>query len=204
MIVTGFDAFKLYQSLHLHFTDPKYDFFRYRGSVKNCTPERFEIRRDKYFFHRLAKRYPNTEELTFFLAANFFAQKVDWVRDVTSDQAEDTFKRCKRIKESLEYIVNSDLGKWNYTVPTLQAAITVNGGRYPTLLNQALVHDIHEETVVVLNTLVGFLPTWGKNITDNILFPPIKLRYEHYAPFLGINEEIFRKSVRKALDRTHK
>jgi hypothetical protein len=203
MSVTGFDAFKLYQALHLHFTDPKYDFFRYGGSVKHCTPERFEIRRDKFYFHRLAKSYPDIEELKFFLAANFFTQKVDWVRDVSSDEAEDMFKRCKRIKDSLEYIVNEDLGKYHYTVPTLQAALVVTDGRYPTLLNQALVHDIHEETVVALNTLVGFLPTWGEKIVDTILFPPIKLRYERYVPFLGINEESFRVSVRKQLT-THK
>jgi hypothetical protein len=202
MSVSGFDAFKLYQALHFHFTDPKYDFFRYKGSVKNCTPERFEIRRDKFFFHRLAKNYPNIEDLTFFLASNFFAQKVDWVRDVTSDQAEDVHMICKRVKESLEYVVVGDLKNMGYDMSTMQAAIAVVGGQYPALLNKALEHDIHEETVIVLNSLVGFLPTWGKMITDTILFPAIKVRYEAYEPFLGINKNLFRGSIKKQLTNT--
>jgi hypothetical protein len=199
MSASGFDAFKLYQALHFHFTDPKYDFFRYKGSVKNCTPERFEIRRDKYFFHRLAKHYPNVDELTFFLASNFFAQKIDWVRDVTSDQAEDVHTICKRVKESLEYVVIDDLRNQGYNMRTMQEAVLVVNGRYPTLLTKALEHDIHEETVVVLNVLVGFLPTWGEKITDTILFPAIKLRYERYTPFLGIDKKIFQASIRKQL-----
>jgi hypothetical protein len=199
MSVTGFDAFKLYQSLHLHFTDPKYDFFRYKGSVKHCTPDKFEIRRDKFFFHRLAKKYPTTEELAFFLAANFFSLKVDWVRDVTSDESEDVYKSRKRIKESLEYVVIGDLKERGYTVDSLQAAIVVTNGQYPTLLTQALTHEIHEETVVVLNTLIHFLPTWGKLITDTIVFPAVKTRYEAYTPFLGIDQQLFRESIKKQL-----
>jgi hypothetical protein len=167
--------------------------------VKHCTPEKFEIRRDKFFFHRLAKRYPNTEDLVFFLAANFFSQKVDWVRDVTSDESEDVYMRCLRIKESLEYVVNGDLREQGYTIDTLQAAIRVTNGQYPPLLTKALEHDIHEETVIVLNTLIEFLPSWGKLVTDTILFPPIKLRYERYAPFLEINLNKFRGSLRTQL-----
>jgi hypothetical protein len=52
---------------------------------------------------------------------------------------------------------------------------------------------------VVLNNLIHFLPTWGKLITDTIVFPAVKLRYERYAPFLEINLNKFRGSLRTQL-----
>ena len=112
--------------------------------------------------------------------------------------------RCRRIKESLEYVVIGDLKDQGYTMQTMQASIVVIGGQYPPLLLKALEHDIHEETVIVLNTLVNFLPTWGKLITDTILFPATKLRYERYTPFLCIDQKLFRESIKNQLTEAHK
>ena len=49
----GFDVFKVYLAVKLHFTS-NYDYFEYDGKV-NCKLETFTKRNDRYFFHKLAQ-----------------------------------------------------------------------------------------------------------------------------------------------------
>ena len=49
----GFDVFKVYLAVKLHFTS-NYDYFEYDGKV-NCKLETFTKRNDRYFFHKLTQ-----------------------------------------------------------------------------------------------------------------------------------------------------
>ena len=51
----GFDVFKVYLAVKLHFTS-NYNYFDYDGKV-NCKLETFTKRNDSYFFHKLSKNY---------------------------------------------------------------------------------------------------------------------------------------------------
>jgi len=52
----GFDVFKVYLGVKLHFTTKNYDYIQYGGKV-NCKLETFTKRNDRYFFHKLSKQY---------------------------------------------------------------------------------------------------------------------------------------------------
>ena len=52
----GFEVFKLYLAIKLHFTTDTYNYEEYGGKV-NCKLETFTKRNDRYFFHKLSKRY---------------------------------------------------------------------------------------------------------------------------------------------------
>ena len=51
----GFEVFKLYLAIKLHFTTDTYNYEEYGGKV-NCKLETFTKRNDRYFFHKLSKR----------------------------------------------------------------------------------------------------------------------------------------------------
>ncbi len=73
----GFEVFKTYLAIKLHFTTDNYDYFNYGGKV-NCKLETFTKRNDRYFFHKLSKQY-DKYEITDFFVANFLDDDRQWV-----------------------------------------------------------------------------------------------------------------------------
>ena len=51
----GFDVYKVYLGVKLHFTTDTYDYVKYGGKT-NATLDTFTKRKDRYFFHKLSKR----------------------------------------------------------------------------------------------------------------------------------------------------
>lgn len=197
--MTGYDGFVLYLGLKLHFSPGKYDFFKYCGRVKT-NPAQFDLRKDRYFFHKLVRKYPTKDELTFFLASNFFSRKVVWIRDLLTEEAHETYLERLRIKESLEYIVTGDFGF--LFEGDFKPLLKVVDGQNPPLLMLATRGDIHTETFIVLNAAIGFLPVWETKIADTILFPDFKHKCERYQPFLRIDVKKFQKMLKERLTKT--
>ena len=56
----GFEAFAMYHGLKLHFSG-NYDYVKYNGKT-NVTKDQFTIRKDKFSFYKLSRKY-NREEL---------------------------------------------------------------------------------------------------------------------------------------------
>lgn len=201
--MTGYEACMMHMALKLHF-DPSssYDFFKYEGRIKWLTPEKFDLRSDRWFFHKLSKLYSDNTTCLFFLAANFFhQQKVTWVRDLLGEEARGIYLEKLRVKESLEYIVTGDLVRLlphTHINPqdTFKQLVKVIDGEPPELLTLAVQGDIAVETVIALNTVIDFFSVWEKKMCDTILFPAYKHRCLAYAPFLGIHKKNFREMLK--------
>ena len=52
----GFDVYKTYLAVKLHFASDTYDYYKYDGKV-NAKLDTFTKRKDRYFFHKLSTRY---------------------------------------------------------------------------------------------------------------------------------------------------
>lgn len=195
--MTGYEACKMYMALKLHFdASSKYDFFKYEGRIKWLTPEKFDLRPDRWFFHKLSKLYFDNTTCLFFLAANFFDGQTTWVRDLLGEEAKTIYLEKLRIKESLEYLVMQDV---DAMLPDIKSYLMVQDGENPILLNMAYRGEVEKETVVALNAAMEFLPVWEKKITDTILFPPFKHHCLAYQPFLNINVKKFRETLKMKL-----
>ena len=59
--MTGYEAFSLYNSLKLHFSQQTYDYFKYNGK-SNISVNSFENRKDKYHFYKLSRKYNQVTE----------------------------------------------------------------------------------------------------------------------------------------------
>lgn len=202
--MSGFELCVLYTALKLHFAPGPYDYFHYCGKV-NLTPETYEHRKDRWFFHKLASKLKDKETATFFMAANFFSRKSLWVRDLLEEESQEIYRERLRVRDSLFYIVNEDLEMTladpdgTLTVETVQHALKVVDGENPELLTAALQGNIHTETLIVLNAAINFFPVWEKKITDTILFPAFKNKCLAYQPFLGIDVKKFRETLKTRL-----
>ncbi len=77
---TGFAAFAMFHALKLHFTG-SYDYVKYNGKT-NVSKQSFSIRKDKFTFYRLSRKY-SLDELRNYYISNFIVQHVNWVGDIT-------------------------------------------------------------------------------------------------------------------------
>jgi hypothetical protein len=196
----GFEAYQIYNAIKLHFTTTSYDFFKYNGKT-NVSYTQFEIRKDRFFYLKLAKLYPDKDTLMFFIASNFFLRKkVAWVRDLLTDEARCMYMENLKVKESLMYLFKADLQAMGVqNAEDLKALMKVEDQQYPAILNLAIQGEIYWETIIVLNSCIGFFPVWSQKIADTILFPEYKLKCVRYAPFLGIEVKKFQEVLKTQL-----
>ena len=99
----------MYLAIRLHFQSPNYDFVKYNGEIK-CTKESFMKRNDRYFFHKLSKRY-NRPEFQDFLVANFVTEDSVNPKWLTGDKAESNYKEWVKIQQSITRVFDQDLKK---------------------------------------------------------------------------------------------
>ena len=67
MKVTPFETYQTYLSMKSHFTNPKYDFFKYAGKSR-ATVTSFNKRKDKYWFEKTSRKYSDQQILDFLLS----------------------------------------------------------------------------------------------------------------------------------------
>jgi len=102
----GYDVFKVYLGVKLHFTTKTYDYVRYEGKV-NCKLETFTKRNDRYFFHKLSKQYGQNDILDFFVA-NFASDSKGWIGNLLQRDGKDVYLDYKKRKEAFGYHFRND------------------------------------------------------------------------------------------------
>ena len=102
---SGFETYKLYHALKLHFTSNSYDYFKYHGKSK-VTMSTFETNGNKYKFSKLSRKY-SIDEMKDFLIANMIEGKGEWIGDLISD-GEECYKKWQKRMQSLTYTFTND------------------------------------------------------------------------------------------------
>ena len=104
----GFDVYKTYLAVKLHFTTDTYDYYKYGGKV-NTKLDTFTKRKDRYFFHKLSTRYAETDILDFFVA-NFLSDSKRWIGNLLANDGRDVYLDYKKRKEAFAYHFKQDCG----------------------------------------------------------------------------------------------
>jgi hypothetical protein len=176
---TGFAAFALYNALKLHFTSNNYDYFKYQGKT-NVSQDSFLKRKDKYTFYKLSRKY-SLDELKDFYVANFLDGD-KWVGDMNTVDGEEVYRKWQKIQQSLTYTFENDtIYLFDKYKP---GAMFKTSGGYPNLLKELMEGSIHIETLAYMNMIMGFLPVWEKQITDDIIWPNWNMKLKKYTPFI--------------------
>lgn len=180
--MNAFEAFKLYTAIKNHFTTDSYDFFKYHGKTK-VTQNTFDVRKDKYMFHKLSKH----EDPLTFLVANLSENPKLYVANMFDLDKEMKYNEFLRRKQSLTYIFENDIDNLledfdkNFEVP--------DDGDYPFLLKLLTRKKIAKESFIIMNDCVRFFGLWNKKITDPVLWPQIALNCKKLYPFIEYNKE---------------
>jgi len=195
--MTGYEAYELFQALKRHFTQEKFDFFKYHGHI-NTSKEAFENRKDKWHFYKLSRKFGTKQELTDFLIANFLDNENIWVNNLLVEEADIRYIEYRKVMQSLAYTFENDCISL-FEDCKEPNDLLVTKGDYPILLTKALRKEIHIQTLVLLNNILGFVPMWSKTITDTICWPNYHMKMLKIASFLPQDSVRYKLILKKVL-----
>ena len=174
MRLSAYDTYVLFLSLKNHFTQEKYDYFKYKGKIKNISKNSFSMSKDRFLYQRICREYDESVILDFFVA-NFIKGKV-WIRDFLEEEAKDDYMSYMKRKQAITYNFDNELSRALSKVENVQSLFRNNGGQYPEIINLYLNNEISIETMAILNSFIGFSDRFDQKIgKDDVLWSKIRL-----------------------------
>jgi hypothetical protein len=195
-MITGYEAFGLFQSLKLHFTTDSYDFFKYNGKSR-ISIDAFENKKDKYYYYKLSRRLQSKNDLIAFIVANLLKKDNLWIGDLLTEESETIYRQRQKVLQSLTYTFQNDCTNLFDGVSNPNDILQSENGDYPVLLVRSLRQEIEFETLCIMNAVLNFIPLWSRKITDTIQWPEYKRKIVKYTPFLSFDKPKFKTLLLK-------
>ena len=197
MKVTPFETYQSYLSMKSHFTNRKYDFFRYGGKSR-ATMSSFNKRKDKYWFEKTSRKYSDGE-IVDFLLANFVSTDNPnnlWIGEIINS-GERTYADWMRRKQSISYLFKEESEKL-LEESNLEQLFECGKG-HPIILKRFLGGDISLETFVIYDIIFLFSEKFDEKLFDPV-WETVSLKIRKYKPFLNINVFNFKKILREIVN----
>ncbi len=183
-IMSPYDVYTTYLAMKKHFTDAKFDFFRYNGKTR-ASVAAFNKRKDKYFFERMSRKLSDDEVKMYFIA-NFVATEnpsAVWVGEIMQS-GERNYKDLSKKYQSITYTFSQECSTLfdEYTLPQL---FDVSRG-HPPIIKRYLGGDISIETLTILDMIFGFCAKIDTKLTDPV-WETVSFKVKKYRPFINID-----------------
>lgn len=186
-------AYQEYVALRLHFTQDKYDYFKYLGKVKTIKDSTFEARNDVFHFRRLERRYK--DDLTGFYVANM-SQGVRFIREMVTVEAEKRYVDWKRHMESITYRFKQDMQNVTENCKDVAKAWSTSGD-HPEVLRLYLGGKLSIESLILSDRVLKFQDNWDSRISDTIIWPDVSRLMRKYGPFIKADTDVVKKTMRQ-------
>ena len=180
-----------------HFTNSKYDFFKYGGKSR-ATVASFNKRKDKYWFEKTSRKYSDEEVLNFLLA-NFVSTDNPqnlWIGEIINS-GERNYSQWMKRKQSLTYLFKEQSNEL-LSNKNLNEVFDCSKG-HPPLLKRYLGGEISLETLTILEKVFSFVKNFDKKLIDPV-WESVSLKIKKYIPFLNINVFQYKKILREIIN----
>lgn len=185
----GFDVYKTYLAVKLHFTTDTYDYYKYGGKV-NATLDSFTKRKDRYFFHKLSTRYGKDDILDFFVS-NFLADGKKWIGNLLQNDGKDVYLDFKKRKESFTYHFRNDcvsiINDFRTNSLNFDDGLRSPNGQHPRFLRLLLQKKISYQTAVVFEHFLSYVQNFNVEIKEKVVWPEIASKIIKIKPFIKFN-----------------
>ena len=191
--VTPFETYQAYLGMKSHFTNPKYDFFRYGGKSR-ATMASFNKRKDKYWFEKTSRKYSDQEVIDFLLSNFINANNTQnlWIGEIINS-GERTYADWKMRQQSLTYMFTEQSEKL-LLENDLEKVFSCSKG-HPLVLKKYLGGEVSLETLSILEKVFSFQSKFDKKLKDPV-WETVSMKLKKYLPFLNINVFQFKKILR--------
>jgi len=197
MIVTPFETYQHYLSLKNHFTNPKYDFFKY-GAKTRASITSFNRRRDKYFFEKTSRKY-NDKEVVDFLVSNFVSADIPgnlWIGEIINS-GERNYADWMRRQQSLTYLFKEQSNEL-FSEIKLEDALNCSKG-HPLVLKRFLSGQLSLETLTIYEKIFRFSNKFDQKLLDPV-WETVSLKIRKYMPFINIDVFSYKKILREIVN----
>ena len=197
MKVTPFETYQTYLSMKSHFTNKRYDFFKYGGKSR-ATMTSFNKRKDKYWFEKTSRKYSD-QEITDFLLANFVTTNAPqnlWIGEIINS-GERTYADWMRRQQSLTYLFKEQSKKL-LSEKELEEVFNCSRG-HPPILKKYLGGEISLETLVIFEKIFSFGKKFNRKLKDPV-WETVSMKIKKYIPFLNINVFQYKKILREIVN----
>ena len=191
--VTPYETYQTYLSLKSHFTNRKYDFFKYGGKSR-ATVSSFNKRKDKYWFEKTSRKYSN-KEVVDFLLANFVSTDNPqnlWIGEIINS-GERTYAEWMKRQKSLSYLFKEQSNEL-LSERKLEELFSCSKG-HPVILKRYLGGRTSLETLVIFNKIFDFVSIMDKRLDDPV-WETVSLKIKKYNPFINIDVFQYKKVLR--------
>ena len=184
MTVTPFETYQHYLSLKNHFTNPKYDFFKY-GAKTRASVSSFNKRKDKYWFEKTSRKYSD-DEIVNFLVSNF--SNADnpqnlWIGEIINS-GERVYAEWMKKNQSLTYLFKEQSNEL-FLENNLETLFDCSKG-HPKILKEFLSGRLSLENFVIYDKIFRFSKNFDKKLSDPV-WETVSLKVKKYDPFININ-----------------
>ena len=195
MKVTPFETYQTYLSMKSHFTNRKYDFFKYGGKSR-ATMTSFNKRKDKYWFEKTSRKYSDKQILDFLLANFVIADNPQnlWIGEIINS-GERTYAEWMRRQQSLTYLFKEQ-SRELLSNENLNEVLRCSKNKHPIVLKKYLGGEISLETLTILEKIFSFVKDFDKKLDDPV-WESVSLKIKKYIPFININVFQYKTILRK-------
>jgi hypothetical protein len=190
--MTGYEVYKLYMSMKLHFTSPSYSYFKYNGKTKVDTFDHYCRRKDKFFFEKISRKIKNEDEIKDFFLANF-SMSDKWIGDLLDIDSERRYEEWKKYNDALKYNFKKELNYIKEHCEFLENAMSTEGVTHPPLFQFYLGKKVSLETLLIINSCRKFIPFWSERLKNDIIYKKKLLLFRKYREFMSFDRESYKK-----------
>jgi hypothetical protein len=95
--------------------------------------------------------------------------------------------KYKKIKESIHRVFSVDINRIREENVPFDDMFKAVNGQHPLIVKLWMQEEISLETVVILNSIFGFIDRESKNISDTIIWPDTRRLIDKYTPFVSFD-----------------
>jgi len=195
--MTPYEVYTTYLAMKKHFTDMKYDFFKYNGKTRSSVSA-FNKRRDKYFFERMSRKLSD-DEIKMYFISNFVATdnpSAVWVGEIIQS-GERNYQNLTKKHQSLTYTFTQECDQLLSSM-SLDKIFDCTKG-HPPILKMYLSGEVSVETVTILDLIFNYTKVFDKKLTDPV-WETVSMKVQKYKPFINIDIAKCKKIIRNMIN----
>jgi hypothetical protein len=194
--MSPFETYQAYLGIKNHFSNPKYDYFKYKKTRATLTS--FNRRADKYWFEKTSRKY-NDKEIVDFLVSNFVAADNSsnlWIGSLING-GERNYQEWMRRQQSLTYIFKEQSTEL-FSENEFESIFDCSKG-HPILLKTFLKSELAPEIMVIYDKIFSYISEFDKKLQDPV-WETVSLKIRKYKPFIHTDIFQYKKLLRDIIN----
>ena len=125
-----------------------------------------------------------------------------YVGDMVNEEGDRHYQKHKKVMESITYQFQNDINKLYESNSDFDSLLEARDNEHPFVITYWLQDEIHLETVVILDSITGFIDRENKKISETIIWPDIFRKITKYKPFVKFDKTKCVNILKKTFTKT--